>query len=112
MKHTDKKLQTLQDKDKILLIENNIRGRNLKVIGDRFVIEKIRNILSVDANSLYGHSMTQTLPYDEFKFDRNVKLDNILKIDNDSDFGYLLRVDLKNPDNLKKNKTLSFLSWK
>ena len=37
MKHTDIKLQTLQDKDMILLLENNIRGGISSVMGDRYV---------------------------------------------------------------------------
>ena len=37
LKYTDSKLQTLQDKDLILLIENNIRGGISSVMGDRYV---------------------------------------------------------------------------
>ena len=37
LKYTDIKLQTLQDNDLILLIENNIRGGISSVIGDRYV---------------------------------------------------------------------------
>ena len=37
LKYTDIKLQTLQDKDLILLIENNIRGGISSVMGDRYV---------------------------------------------------------------------------
>ena len=37
LKYTDIKLQTLQDKDLILLIENNIRGCISSVMGDRYV---------------------------------------------------------------------------
>ena len=37
LKYTDNKLQTLQDKDMILLIENNIRGGISSVIWDRYV---------------------------------------------------------------------------
>ena len=36
MKYTDIKLRTLQDKDMILLLENNIRGGISSVMGDRF----------------------------------------------------------------------------
>ena len=37
-KHTDINLQTLQDKDLILLLEKKIRGGNRSVMGDRYVI--------------------------------------------------------------------------
>ena len=36
MKYTDINLQTLQDKDMILLIESNIRGSISSVMGDRY----------------------------------------------------------------------------
>ena len=66
MKYTDIKLQTLQDKDLILLIENNIRGGISSVLGDRYIkSDKDNSILYIDATNLYGHSMSQMLPYDE-----------------------------------------------
>ena len=37
MKYTDIKLQTLQDIDLILILENNIRGEISSVAGDRYV---------------------------------------------------------------------------
>ena len=37
LKYTDIKLQTLQDKDFILLLEKNIRGGISSVMGDRYV---------------------------------------------------------------------------
>ena len=37
LKYTGKNLQTLQDKDMILLLENNIRGGISSVMGDRYV---------------------------------------------------------------------------
>ena len=37
LKHTDIKLQTLQDKDLILLMENNIRGGKSSVMGDKYM---------------------------------------------------------------------------
>ena len=37
LKYTDIKLQTLPEKDLILLLENNIRGGISSIIGDRYV---------------------------------------------------------------------------
>ena len=37
LKHTGINLQTLQDKDMILLLENNIRGGISSVMGDRYI---------------------------------------------------------------------------
>ena len=66
LKYTGIKLQTLQDKDLILLIENNIRGGVSSVMGDRYVkSDENKKILYMDATNLYGHSMSQMLPYDE-----------------------------------------------
>ena len=108
MKYTDIKLQTLQDKDMILLIENNIRGGISSVMGDRYVIsDDDKKILYVDANNLYGWAMSEYLPYDEIKFVRNVKLEDILNTPDDSDIGYFIEVDLKYPDNIKE-KTKNF----
>ena len=61
----------------------------------------------MDASSLYGHSMSQSLLYDEIKFDKNVKLEDILFTSDDSDIGYFVEVDLRYPEN-RKEKTISF----
>ena len=53
MKNTDIKLQTLQDKDLILLLENNIRGDISSVMGDRYVkLNDNKKILYMDATNL------------------------------------------------------------
>ena len=46
--------------------------------------------------------MSQILPYDEIKFDRNVTLEDIINTPNDTVFGYFIEVDLKYPDNIKE----------
>ena len=92
----------------ILLIENNIRGGISSVKGDRYIkSDGNKKILYIDANSLYGHSMSQPLPYDEIKFDVNVELEEILNTPDDSAIGYFVEVDLKWPDNIKE-KTKNF----
>ena len=114
LKYTDIKLQTFQDKDLILLIENNIRGGISSVMGDRYVIsDENKKILDMDATNLYGHSMSQMLPYDEIEMwhgdpDKYWNwLDEILNTPDDNEIGYLLEVDLKYPDNIKE-KTKQF----
>ena len=88
LKYTGINLQTLQDKDMILLLENNIRGGISSILGDRYVkSDKNKKILYIDANNLYGHSMSEPLPYDEIKFDNTVKLEDILNTPDDSDKG-------------------------
>ena len=72
----------------ILLLEYNIRGGISSVMGDRYIkSDENTKILYVDANNLYGHSMSQPIPYDEIKFDKNVKLEDILNTPDDSDTG-------------------------
>ena len=114
LKYTDIKLQTLQDKDLILLIEDNIRGGISSVMGDRFVIsDENKKILYTDATNIYGHSMSQMIPYDEVEmwYGDPYKywnwLDEILNTPHDADIGCFLEVDLKYPDNIKK-KTKNF----
>ena len=67
LKYTDIKLQTLQDKDLILLIEINIRGGVSAVMGSRYVKYKSKKIFYIDVNHLYGDSMGQRLPYDKIE---------------------------------------------
>ena len=114
LKYTDIKLQILQDKDLILLIEDNIRGGISSVMGDRyFKSHENKKILYMDATYLYGHSISQMLPYDGVKMwhgdpDKYWKwLDEISNTSDDADVGYFLEVDLKYPDNIKE-KTKNF----
>ena len=68
LKYNDIKLQTLQDKDLILIIEKNIRGGIRSVIGDRYVkSDENKKMFYIDATNLYGHSMSQLLPFDEIE---------------------------------------------
>ena len=108
LKCTGINLQTLQDKDMILLLENIIRGGISSVMGDRYIqSDDNKKVLYFDANNLYGDSMSQPLPYDEIKFDNNVKLEDILNTPDDGDIGYFVEVDLKYSDNIKE-KTKHF----
>ena len=108
--------QTLQDKDLILLFENNIRGVISSVMGDRYVkSDENKKILYMDATNLYGHSMYQMLPYDEIEIRHGDPdkywnwLDGILNTPDDAVFGYFSEVDLKYPDNIKaKTKNFPF----
>ena len=101
--YTDVKLQTFQTKDVILLLENNIRGGISPIMGDRYVkLDDNKNILYIDANTLYGHPMSQMIPYDEINFDKTPKIEDLLKSKHESDIGYFVEVDLSYPDNIKQ----------
>ena len=103
LKYPNIKLQTLQDKDLILLLENNIRGGISSVMRNRYVkSDDNKKILYIDANNLYGLAMSQYLPYDDIKLDNKVKLDDISNTSDDSELGYFVEVDLKYPEELKE----------
>ena len=113
LKYTNIKLQTLQDKDLILLIENNIREGISSVMGNRYVKSDENNkITYADATNLYGHSRSQFLPYDEIELwhghpDKYWNwLDEILNTPDESEIGYFLEVDLKYPDDIKKKPSI------
>ena len=92
----------------ILLLEKNIRGGISSVMGNRYVkSNENKKMVYMDSNNLYGHSMAEPLPYDEIKFDKDVKLEDILNNPDDSDKRYFIEVDLKYPDNIKE-KTRGF----
>ena len=109
LNYTDINLQTLQDKDLILIIENSIRGGISSVMGDRYVkSDENKKIIFMDATNLYGHSMSQMLPYNDIERwhghpDLHIKwLEEILNTPDGSDIGYFVEVDLKYPDNIKE----------
>ena len=61
LKYTDIKLQTLQDKDLILLLKKSTRGGIGSVMGDRCVkLDDNKKILYIDANKLYSWTRCQT----------------------------------------------------
>ena len=108
LNYTGINLQTLQDKDMISLLENNIRGGISSVMGDRYVkSDQNKMILYIDANNLYGWAMSESLLHDKVKLDNNVNLEDILNTSDDSDIGYFVEVDIKSPDNIKQ-KTKNF----
>ena len=110
LKYTDNNLQTLQDKDLVLLIENNIRGGISSVMSDRYVkSDENKKITYMDATNLYGHSMSQMLPYDEIKIEKDICLGEILNTPDDNEIGYFLEFDLKYPENIKKQRIFHFV---
>ena len=69
LKYCNIKLETIQDKDMIVLRRNNIRGGIRSFMGDRDKIsDENKKTLYGDANNLYGHSTSQPLPCDETNF--------------------------------------------
>ena len=94
----------------IFLLENNVPDGISSVMGDRYIQpDENKKILYIDATILYGLSMSQMLPYNEIKFEKDVCLEEILNTPEDSELGYILEVDLKYPDDIKeKTKNFAF----
>ena len=110
MKYTGINSQTVQDEDLFLPLEDNFTGGISSVMGNRYVeLDENKKILYIDANNLYAHSMSQPLLYDESKFDKNIKVEDILNSPIDSDIGYFIEVDLTYPGDVKKQKTSHLL---
>ena len=62
LKYTGINLQTLQDKDLILTLENNIRGGISSVMGDRYAkSDENKKSLYMNGTNLYGLDSTFTL---------------------------------------------------
>ena len=118
LKYTDFKLQTLQDKDLILLIENNIHGGVSSVMGDRYVkSDENQKIIHIDAANFNGHSLSQLLPYDEIEMWHGHsdlfmnKLEENINTPVESNFGSFIGVDLNYPYKIKEEtKNFRFFS--
>ena len=109
VKYTNNTLQTLQDKDLILALENNMRGGISSDMVDRYVkSDDNEKKLDNDANKLYGWARSQMLPHDEIQmwfghpdlYMNNLR--NILNTPDDSDFGISFEIDFKSSDNIKR----------
>ena len=120
LKHTGIELELLPDKDMLDMIMDGIRGGFSGVLGKRFVKannkytnseEKINNpnyLWYVDANNLYGHGMSEKLPYKNFKWEKveNQDINYYLEKCNE-DNGMVFKVDLEY-DPLTKFKLRKF----
>ena len=108
-------LELLTDNDMLMMFEDGIRGGMCQAVHryykannkymNNYDKNKISFLLYLDANNLYGWTMSQKLPLVNFKW---IKKDDILKFNEDfinnyeenSDKGYLLEVDIEYPKNL------------
>ena len=113
LKMTDVNLEKISDIDQYLFIEKGTRGgisyiakryakANNKNMSDYDSNKKSTFITYLDKNNLYGWSMSEYLPYGEFKLLKNVDELDIMSINEKSDVGYILEVDLKYPKELHK----------
>ncbi|GFV96262.1 uncharacterized protein TNCV_2812391 [Trichonephila clavipes] len=108
LKFTKVKIELLMDSDVYLFIEKGIRGgfsqcshryarANNKFLPN-FEPSKPQNfLLYFDTNNLYGWSMSQYLPLNDFKWVDFLDVDNI---DENGEKGYILEVNLEYPESL------------
>ena len=108
------KLELLTDYDMLLMVEEGIRGGICHSIhryakaNNKYMKYYDKNkessyIQYLDANNLYGWAMSQKLPVNGFKWIKNItQIDEkfIKNSDEDSDKGYIFKVDVKYPRRL------------
>ena len=115
---TNVELEKLIDADIHLFIEKGMRGgigyvdkryskANNKYCHDYDKKTLENYVIYLDMNNLYGHAMSQYLPYGGFKWFKttNETVNRILNKKDNSLHGYFLEVDLEYPENLHIKKT-------
>ena len=108
---TGVKLEKISDIDKYLFIEKGLRGgisyiakryakANNKYMNDYDPEKPSTFITYLDMNNLYGWAMSEYLPYERFKWLKNVDGFDVMSIGKESKVGFILEVDLKYPEKL------------
>ena len=111
LKMTAVKLEKISDIDKYLFIEKGLRGgisyiakrsakTNNKYMSDYDPNKPSTFITYLDKNNLYGWATSEYLLYREFEWLQNVDKFDVMSINEKSDTGYFLEVDLKYPNEL------------
>ena len=114
LKKTEVKLELLTDVDMLLMVEKGIRGgichpiyryakANNKYMKNYNEDEEKSFLQYLDDNNLYGLAMSQKLPLNGFKGEKNMSRFNkefIKNYHDDSNKGYILEVDVKYPKNI------------
>lgn len=110
------RLELISELEIIRLIQKGIRG-GICMCATRYAhannkyMENYDNgmpdsfLVYVDCNNLYGYSMCQSLPMADFHFLDHLeiaKLD-ILSVDDDAEFGFILEVDMLYPEHLHQS---------
>ena len=102
-----------QQLDMYLKVENNIRGgitmvsNKFSKANNKYMKDYNKNLPSKfisykDATNLYGSAMCQNLPASNYKYEEfsNFVSEDIMKLDDNSETGYIFIVDLEYPEEL------------
>ena len=107
LKITGIKLEKISDIDQYLFIEKGTRGgisyiaKRYGKANNKYMCDYDSNKQSyLDRNNLYGWTMSEYLPYGELEWLKNVDELDVMSINEKSDVGYILEVDLKYPNEL------------
>lgn len=113
LKHTEVELELLTDIDMIHFLKKGIRGGISQCCERKHVAnnqhlpnfnpsEPSSYIMYLDATNLYGHSMSQYLPYGGFRWLSEFELQSldVTKVVDNSCDGYILEVDVDYPTHL------------
>ena len=127
LKKTEVKLELIADHDMLLMIEKGIRGgicqatyryakANNKYMKNYDKNNESSYLKYLDANNLYGWTMSQELPINGFKWVKKISKfneDYIIKYDESSNTGYFLEVDIEYLKTLfNRHKDVPFLPKK
>ncbi len=106
-------VELITERNHLEMAENLKRGGLATVYSSRMFIANNRHSANfnpeleetygfmIDANNLYGGIMeTESLPLNSFSLIEGIELSEILQTSPDSEFGYILEVDLKYPTSL------------
>ena len=113
LKITKVELEKISGPDKYNFSEKGMRG-SISYISKRYSkanneycsdydSKKPKTYISyLDINNLCGHAMSQSLPYANFKWVKNINEveQKLMEIKSNSSIGYILEVDLEYPKNL------------
>lgn len=112
LKQTKVELELITDVDMLLFVERGIRGgisqcskryakANNKYTENFNPTADSKFLIYLDANNLYGWSMMEYLPLNEFTWcEKEFTAEEILSIADDSEIGYMFEVDLEYPEHL------------
>jgi hypothetical protein len=111
LKNTGVELELLHDIDMYNMVEKGIRGgvtqvsekhlkANNKYLETYDETQESNYIMYLDANNLYGLSMSKQLPHSCFKWVENISEQEVREHDPEGETGYILEVDLEYPKEL------------